>query len=193
MVNYYDTHAREFVARTVVLDVAHLRQRFVERLPVGGRVLDAGCGSGRDSQAFTQAGFLVTAFDASREMVRAARELTGLEVAQCTFREFRSEGPFDGIWASACLLHVPRGELEGTLQHLIGLLGPGGVLYASLKFGNEERMDGERYFNDVTPESLAAVLTRLHGAEMEETWVTDGVQNAGVRWVNALVRRVTPG
>jgi 2-polyprenyl-3-methyl-5-hydroxy-6-metoxy-1,4-benzoquinol methylase len=196
MVSYYDTHAPEFVARTVAVDMAHLRQRFVDRLPVGGvggRVLDAGCGSGRDSQAFARAGFRVTAFDASREMVRAARELTGLEVVQCTFREFSSEWPFDGIWACASLLHVPRGELAGTLEHLIGLLRPAGVLFASLKFGNEERMDGERYFNDVTPESLAAVVTRLHGAEIEEIWVTDGIQDPGVRWVNALVRRVTQG
>ena len=189
--SYYDSQAAEFVARTVDVDIAHLRQRFADRLPVAGRVLDAGCGSGRDSKAFARAGFSVTAFDASREMVRAARALTGLEVVECTFRDFRSEELFDGIWACASLLHVPRRELNGTLGHLIGLLRPGGVLYASLKFGNEERMAGERYFNDVTPESLAAVVAGLRGAELEEIWMTEGVQDPSMRWVNALVRRVS--
>jgi SAM-dependent methyltransferase len=187
--SYYDTHAAEFLARTIGVDVAHLRQRFTDKLPVGGRVLDAGCGSGRDTQAFVEAGFRVTAFDASREMVRAATELTGLDVVECSFREFRSEEPFDGIWACASLLHVPRRELGSTLEHLIGLLRSGGVLYASLKLGEEERMDGERYFNDVTPEAFSALVSRLGGAVLEELWVTNGVQDAGVRWVNALVRK----
>jgi 2-polyprenyl-3-methyl-5-hydroxy-6-metoxy-1,4-benzoquinol methylase len=192
-VSYYDTHAAEFVGRTVDVDLAHLRQRFTDKLPLGGRVLDAGCGSGRDSKAFVDAGFRVMAFDASPEMVRAATELTGLDVIECNFREFRSEEPFEGIWACASLLHVPRGELGQTLEHLIGLLRPAGVLYASLKFGSDERMDGERYFNDVTPESFSALVATLGGAVLEDLWVTNGVRDSDVRWVNALVRKTDTG
>jgi hypothetical protein len=87
------------------------------------------------------------------------------------------------------LLHVPRRELGQTLDHLLGSLKPGGVLYASLKLGEQERMDGERYFNDVTPESFSALVTSLGGAALDELWVTNGVQEAGVFWVNALVRK----
>ncbi|MEO8182857.1 MAG: class I SAM-dependent methyltransferase [Deltaproteobacteria bacterium] len=187
--NYYDEQAQAFLTRTLPLDLSHVRRPFVERLPSGARVLDAGCGSGRDAKAFLEAGFQVTAFDASREMARAASELTGLHVTQCAFLEFRSPELFDGIWACASLLHVPRAELRSTLEHLIALLRPGALLYASFKLGEHERREGERYFNDATPESFTETLRHVAGARLEHTWVVSAIQTERVEWLHALVRR----
>lgn len=69
-VRYYDSHATHFVEGTLHVDMSSLRGRFLAHVPAGGLILDAGCGSGRDSKAFLDAGFRVRAFDASSELAR---------------------------------------------------------------------------------------------------------------------------
>jgi hypothetical protein len=66
----YDRNAEAFFRDTVSADMAGLRSRFLTHIPPAGRLLDAGCGSGRDALAFHQAGYEVAAFDGSQEMVR---------------------------------------------------------------------------------------------------------------------------
>ncbi|MBR3158035.1 MAG: hypothetical protein IKF14_02915 [Atopobiaceae bacterium] len=58
---YYAKNAEAFAASTSDVDLSSLRQRFAALIPPGGRVLDLGCGSGRDSRAFLDMGFRVTA------------------------------------------------------------------------------------------------------------------------------------
>jgi len=75
-VNYYDTHADAFFSETQGVDMAPLHQRFLARLPVGAHILDAGCGSGRDSKVFLQLGYRVTAFDASAKLAALPLAIT---------------------------------------------------------------------------------------------------------------------
>jgi hypothetical protein len=105
--HYYTQHAAEFFHSTVGVDMAPIRQRFIARLPPGGHILDAGCGSGRDARAFAEAGFRVTAFDASAELARLASAHCGFAVAERRFEDVDEVAQFDGIWCCASLLHVP--------------------------------------------------------------------------------------
>ncbi|MBP5565061.1 MAG: methyltransferase domain-containing protein, partial [Lachnospiraceae bacterium] len=79
-IDYYNQNAQSFYDNTVVADMSFWRDKFVALLQHGGRVLDAGCGSGRDAKAFIQLGFSVVAFDASRELCKLASELIDQEV-----------------------------------------------------------------------------------------------------------------
>jgi SAM-dependent methyltransferase len=85
--NYYEAHATEFFERTVSVDMAELRTTFTRLLPAGVSIVDVGCGSGRDSKAFVDAGFRVTAIDASLPMAQLARNYTGLEVSNIPFQD----------------------------------------------------------------------------------------------------------
>src|SRR4051812_14829042 len=85
--DYYDVHADEFVRDTLTVDMGELYRPFLQQVPVGGRILDAGCGSGRDTRAFSVLGYSVVAADASPKMVEAARALTGLPVLHRRFQE----------------------------------------------------------------------------------------------------------
>jgi 2-polyprenyl-3-methyl-5-hydroxy-6-metoxy-1,4-benzoquinol methylase len=110
----------------------HLRCRalFLRHL-AGVRVLDAGCGLGLDSLAFAQAGLSVTAADLVEEFLTLARgRAPGIRVAamDLTAPCFREES-FDGIFACASFLHVPREAAAETLAALARLLAPGGVLF----------------------------------------------------------------
>src|SRR6516225_8744251 len=88
-------------ANTLPVDMSDLYAPFLREIPPGGRILDAGCGSGRDSRAFTRLGYEVVSIDASRQMVLAASKLTGQAAILKRFDEIEFEAEFDGIWACA--------------------------------------------------------------------------------------------
>ena len=74
---FYNINAKDFYERTVSLDIKNLYEPFLERIEKGAHILDAGCGSGRDTKYFLDQGYKVSAFDASSEMVKLASALTG--------------------------------------------------------------------------------------------------------------------
>ena len=129
-IGYYDANAMGFVANTAYVEFGALQSEFARRLPQGGRILDLGCGSGRDSLAFLKAGFAVDAVDGSVQMVRAASELTGLPVVHALFADYEPEGLYDGIWACSSLLHVPVAELADVIAKYARALVPGGTMTA---------------------------------------------------------------
>jgi SAM-dependent methyltransferase len=190
---YYDSHASEFCKNTASVDVSELYGPFLELLPAGGRILDAGCGSGRDSLAFLQRGFSVVSMDASAEMVKATTALTRQAALLLRFDEIDCEGEFDGIWACASLLHVSRRDLAAVLGRLNRALRTNGVLYVSFKYGDTERIERGRFFNDLTDHRLLSLLAEHPGLELLRLWISEDVRNerrGGRRWVNSIARRI---
>jgi SAM-dependent methyltransferase len=161
-VAYYNRNAARYVAETVEVDLSALRERFLAQIPTGGFILDAGCGSGRDSLAFLQRGYRVRAFDAPPEVARLAAVRIGQPVQVQRFEELDERAAYDGIWACASLLHLPTAEIPNALQRLWAALKPDGVLYLSLKHGESERVDAEgRHFTDATEARLRDWLAEL--------------------------------
>lgn len=100
-------------------------------LPPGARVLDLGCGEGRDSVFFASRGFDVTGVDASRAGLRKAERLAregGVEVRwlQGDMARVRLDGPFDLVYSCGAVHYVPRRERARLLSRLKGLTAPGG-------------------------------------------------------------------
>ncbi|MCW8087659.1 class I SAM-dependent methyltransferase [Sabulicella glaciei] len=191
-VAYYDRNAKRFAADTGSLDMAALHERFLRHVPKGGRILDAGCGVGRDSVAFVERGFTVLAFDASAEMVRLAKQWVAgrAEVLQMRFEDVAWREEFDGIWACASLLHVPKAEFSAVAKRLASALRPWGALYLSFKLGKGEREIAGRHFVNHTEETMGAAL---HGTSLAltEIWTTGDVRpgRSGERWINAIAKR----
>jgi len=171
--------------------MAPLRQRFLGHLQPGQRILDAGCGSGRDTAAFVKAGYQVVATDGSAEMVRLAADHVGRSVLQMRFDEMEFECEFDGVWCCASLLHVPRDEMASVMARFRRALRPGGVWYLSFKLGHAVRQKAGRLFNDQTEESLRTLLDDLGDVDVLETWRTDDVRpgRTDEQWLNCLARR----
>ena len=102
--NFYDEHSEQFIENTLNVDMSSLYSEFTAYLPKNAKVLDAGCGSGRDSLAFLKMGYDVSAFDASNEMVKYASKLTGISVKQLNFDQLKSNKRSDNdgyseMWA----------------------------------------------------------------------------------------------
>ncbi len=157
-VEYYNENADSFFEGSINADMSHERGQFISFLPKMGKVLDAGCGSGRDSKAFMAAGYDVVSFDASPEMCKRASEYIGREVINMRFEDMSFDDEFEGIWASASLLHVPVDELPAIMLKMNAALKSGGVIYASFKYGDGTKMRGERKFSDFNERSIVPLF-----------------------------------
>lgn len=190
-ITYYDEHAEAFLASTAEADMSVIRGKFLSTISEGSQVLDWGCGSGRDAKAMLDAGYGVVAVDASERMCAATHNLTGLTVRHERFGALSAEAEYDGVWANASLLHVPRTQLPDVFGKVATALKPGGAFYCSFKFGDFEGMRNGRWFTDLTRGLLGILLAkepRFHDACQ---WITRDVRRErnAERWLNCLTFR----
>lgn len=186
-IKYYNQNAERFIAGTLQADMSNSRSRFLKHVVPGGRILDAGCGSGRDAAAFLNAGYIVDAFDASEEICRIASGILGIPVECKRFEDLSGSDEYDGIWACASLLHVRQDDLPDVMRRLHLLLKPKGVLYASFKEGLTERIKEGRFFHDMTETSCRDLFERT-GFEVLEIFRSHDVREnrAEETWVNSI-------
>ena len=190
--SFYNSNASSFIERTVAADVEALRKRFIKYIPQNGYVLDFGCGSGRDTKCFLEAGFRVDAVDGSEELCTAASEYSGVKVRCMDFFELDAKEKYDGIWACASVLHVEKDRLSELFQIMTDALKPGGVMYLSFKYGDFSGTREGRYFTDLTEKSFKELLSGLDGLSIEEEWISEDVRpDRTVRWLNEIVRKAS--
>lgn len=157
--DFYNDHAAEYVEDTYHISMQHIYDQFLPLIPDGGHILDAGCGSCRDSAFFHSQKFQVTAFDASEALVTIAQGKHPFPIFCATFETFSTEILFDGIWASASLLHLSESEIDQVIPKLKGLLKENGILYCSFKIAKEPYTDDKgRFFIAMTPTKLKHIL-----------------------------------
>lgn len=190
-VEFYNQNAESFFAQTVTADMSDAQKRFLRHVPKGGRILDAGCGSGRDAKAFAEQGYEVEAFDASEAMVRMAAAHSGLPVRHMTFEQVDWDNHFDGIWASASLLHVPRSDLSRIIAKFRQALKSEGILYLSFKYGTDEREKDGRRFTDMNEKALRDELGKVDSLDVVDIWTSEDVRPERARelWLSAILRR----
>ncbi len=183
--DFYDSDPEGYCEKTFGADMSAIRERFARHLDDGAEVLDLGCGSGRDSLAFTEQGFRVTAVDGSEGMCRAARKRTGLDVRHLLFSELDYMDRFDGVWACASLLHARSDELPAMMSLVRRALKDGGILFCCFKLGSFEGVRDGRWYTDMTESSLTELL-EASGFEPLEVWTSEG---DGTSWANSVSRR----
>ena len=189
---YYDQNAEMFIAGSLGIDMSETRSRFVAYLPNKAYVLDFGCGSGRDTKAFLDMGFCVEATDGSGELCARASEYTGIQVKKMMFHELNAHEKYDGIWACASILHLPKAELAEVIGKIEAALKTGGVLYTSFKYGNSEGIVNGRYFTYFTEKTLNEFLKNVTSLQILDMWITQDVRpdRKDERWVSILARRI---
>ncbi len=190
-IDYYNKYAAKEFEETVDQDMSEIMKGFLNLLEEGDTILDLGCGSGRDSLTFYELGYDVTPLDASEEMCKLAEIHTGLEVLKMTFGEMDFDNVFDGIWACASLLHIPKVELSDILTKIARALNDKGILYMSFKLGDFEGFRGERYFCDFTEDSITELLRDNSRFEIVKLWETHDLRSghSDMKWLNILARK----
>lgn len=186
---YYTENAQSFFDTTVEVDVQKLYERFLPHVIPHGSILDAGCGSGRDSKNFLNLGYNVTAFDANESLAQLASEHLGLTVTHATFSSYNAAPEsFDGIWACASLLHVPSQDLPSILAKLSKLLRPQGAFYSSFKYGDTEQVRNGRFFTDMNEQKLQKMVEPTE-LTILQTWVSSDARpgRESEKWLNAIL------
>ena len=188
---YYNDNASSYVDETINVNMEKLYAFFQKYVAVGARILDFGCGSGRDAKYFLQRGYIVDAIDGSPELCRAAAEYTGLPVRNMLFNELEADSVYDGIWACSSILHLPKSELPDIFMRISRALVSGGYLYASFKYGDFSGERGGRYFSDFTDESFEEMLSAVTELEIIETALTNDVRpgKENEKWLNIIIRK----
>ena len=187
---YYADNAAAFTENTVDVEFSAMQDRFVEHIKRGGHILDLGCGSGRDTKAFLNRGFTVTAVDGSPALCKIAEGIIGQPVICSTFQEYEPVKMFDGIWACASLLHLPHQEIVPVLRKFANYLVSGGCFYLSFKYGDFEGIRNGRYFTDMTETRFENILQEVTELVLMEQFITTDVRpdREELWWNGILVR-----
>ncbi|WP_298304363.1 bifunctional 2-polyprenyl-6-hydroxyphenol methylase/3-demethylubiquinol 3-O-methyltransferase UbiG [uncultured Erythrobacter sp.] len=138
--DFYQSGAPFFSLNSAAGPSRHL-DGFLDQLDTGGRILELGCGPGRDSARILERGFDLDATDGIPAIVKKANERHGVGARLMQFDELETEAEYDAVWAHACLLHCPRARLPDVLNRIHRALKPGGYHYASFKLGDREGRD----------------------------------------------------
>ena len=167
--DYYNHHAQSFISITVSVNFKQVQDKFIHALN-GSKVLDFGCGSGRDTKYFLESGLQVTAVDGSEEMCRYASEFTGIQVQN---------------------MHLPKSELHVVLSKMVDALCDDGIIYTSFKYGDFEGERNGRYFTDFTMETFTDFIKDLEKIRMETYWITTDVRpgRGEGKWLNVMLRK----
>lgn len=184
--DFYDSDPEGYSEKTFGADMSHIRDRFTKHLPPGASILDLGCGSGRDSLAFSEEGFDVTPVDGSERMCRIAESNTGMKVRRLLFSELDYEDSFDGVWACASLLHVCSRDLPDVTGGVRRSLKADGIFFCCFKHGDFEGIRDGRHYTDMTSDSLRTLLMSS-GFEPIDMWMSE---SGGITWVNCVSRKV---
>ena len=189
----YDSKAAAFRAGTQEHDVRQNIDALLRHIqaPAPFRILDFGCGPGRDLAAFLQLGHQPVGLDGSKEFVAMAREATGCEVWHQDFLALDlPSAHFDGVFANASLFHVPRADLPRVLAQLNACLKPSGVLFSSNPRGaNQEGWHGARYgvYHDL--ESWRRLLAQAGFTELEHYYRPQGLPREQQPWLASVWRK----
>jgi len=151
---FYGENAAAYAEREITSRQVRLG-RFLALLSPGAAILELGCGAGSDTAEMLARGFDISPTDGSPEMAEVASRRLGRPVGTLLFHDLDEVEAYDGVWANACLLHVPRPKLAQVLALIWRALKPGGTFYASFKTGDAEGRDTlNRYYNYPSPDWL---------------------------------------
>lgn len=196
--DFYDTNAARMSATYEQIDFSRLVDRFAGQLDRGARVLEIGCGSGRDAAALLASGFDLTAIDGSKAMIAEAVELHPELAGRVHHvvlpdRVPAADATFAGISAWAVLMHLHEEQLPATFAEL-ARVGAGEAVFAysvnTQRAGLDENGNDQRgrHFTCLPPTEWEA-LHQSAGFTTEWSEQTDDLTGrAGIRWVTFIAR-----
>jgi ubiquinone/menaquinone biosynthesis C-methylase UbiE len=192
----YERSAKECVARR---NKRRHRQlpllaKWIQRLPADARLLDLGCGGGQDAGDLDRRGYRVMGVDRTSALLsEGRRRYRSLSLVRADFRflPFQAKS-FDGLWAGASLMHLPKLDARRTLADLYRLVRPGGLFAAMVTHGVKSSLvtDGwvpGRYFARWRKDELARAVRRAGWNILELKIITNRERKG--RWVNLLAQK----
>lgn len=184
-IEYYNENAESYSNSTINLNLQNVYKDFLKYIPENGKILDVGCGSGRDSLHFKNLGYKVVALDASKELADKASKYIGQEVIFSKIEDITFKNSFDAVWCMASLVHLNNSELDIALEKISQAIKPQGSFYASFKVGEGEEIDSKnRYFNYIKEENIVALLNKHNLGKNVSLNFTNDELGRPTAWLN---------
>lgn len=150
----YDKIAKRYSQSNKRLMPYDTYNKFLSLIPKKAKILEAGCGYGRDCGVFCEKGYDVTGIDLSQGMLDVAKKnVANVEFIKMSVRDLRFEDyTFDGIWCNAVLLHLSKKDTQKAIEELARVLKNQGIMYVSVRKGENKELvkegpeDTPRYF-----------------------------------------------
>lgn len=183
-IKVYDSLGKKYLEDSMKV-VPIERENFLKSIPEKSRILDVGCGGGRDSKVFYQNGHHVVGIDLSKVMLRQARKRVPQARFVCmdvTKVDFPASS-FDGIWAEAVLLHLKRTDVPKVLKRFYKILKPGGLIHIYVKRGK-----GESYVKEELSGWKERFYTYFNKKEIVQT-----IKDAGFKIVHTAINADSHG
>ena len=161
-------------------------EKFTSLVKEKGKILDIGCGHGRDCKYFEDKGFKVTGIDLSEEMLKVSNEIcNNTKLIKMDFRNIGKQSwKFDGIWACASLYHLRKKELVDILEDIHKILNKGAIIFIAIKKGNtqgfiyKEDLNVYKYYSLYEIEEIKGIMENkgfrivdLIIEEKKDTWI----------------------
>jgi SAM-dependent methyltransferase len=198
-IKYYTTHVKDLVRRYESADVKDLHTLLTDSFPPGARLLELGCGSGRDAAFMLENGFDITASDGIQEMVDAAGAchpaLAGrLRCIRLPEDLTPALGVFDGVYAVATLMHLTRPDIQEVFSRIHRILVPDGRLFFSVPLHRDDVATDEfdakgRRFTALTHAEWTGLCRRAGFDILTSTPTSDGLGRKTFAWLNCLADR----
>lgn len=189
-ISYYDLTAQQYFDLSYTFDMNKIQDRFLDLgIPKGGELLDAGCGSGRDSWDFVNKGYNVLSIDGSQKLVDLVNQNPTLNCLKKDFLEIDYKDRFDGVWCCAALLHVPPQQFDKVFENLTNSLKKDGILYFSIKnLENDYLDDGKREFFHPGKEHLHNLFEKMN-VQLVDYYETGKQNEPNQMFENYVVRK----
>lgn len=192
---WYDREAASYAAMMAQGSARSLSHGFLlpflDALPAGARILELGCGGGRDTLEMLARGFMVDATDGSPAMAREASARTGQPVQVLRFTDLAAIGTYDAVWAHASIHHQPFAGLGDVLARIHRALRPGGLFFANYKLGSGDDRDGLGRLYSFPPRADLLALYACAGWEMAriDDYRAGGADKVERDWIAVTARK----
>lgn len=200
-IDWYNRNARVYAKATYLHAPIGIIHQFIKMLPGRPKVLDAGCGPGRDSAILHSKGAIVTGLDISQGLLKIAKEKNPeITFVEANFLELPFENEsFSGIWAHAALVHLETVEdVKNSLKEFHRVLNKKGILhiYVKAQTGNEKTAivtddvsHHDRFFRYYTRDEMRDYLEDLGFKIRQMVMDEDLPGRKEVKWISIFAEK----
>ena len=190
----YRKYAKEYSVHTSNKLIQFQLNHFISLLPKNSKILDAGCGSGRDSAYFADEKLEVTSIDIVAELINEAKNnVKNVNFKLMDMKDIKfDENTFDGIWCMSSISDVEKKDDPMVIGNFNKIIKNNGILYISAREGQGEQVIEKGFFND-----LPRFYAYYSQQELEELLVTNKFkvlsacisESNGVKWVEVFAKK----
>jgi len=196
---YYQDNAKHLSQRYESAKVDNIHTLLLKTFPITSRLLEIGCGSGRDASFMHHNGYDILAIDGSMEMIAEAKrchpELADrLEVVRIPDELYFEPSSFDGVYSIATLMHLDKDAIDITIEKIAMILKPSGKFFFSVSLQRDDVNDHSedekgRYFTDMSEFEWVKCCEK-YGLQLEHSETTgDGLDRDGIVWLTCVARK----